>query len=82
MKEHACEQCVDLLADYLEGALDQRTAEELERHLGRCPPCVRFVGTYRATSRVCRQKLAVEMPQELSESLAAFLAARIPGFRL
>jgi len=36
-----------------------------------------FVDTYRKTSSVCRQKLAVEMPPELGASILSFLRARI-----
>ena len=44
-----CSECVDLLADYLDGALPRAEAERLEWHLAACPPCVAFVKTYKGT---------------------------------
>ncbi len=76
-----CKECVDLLGEYIEGSLPPDRAQALEEHLSLCPPCITFVRTYKATRRLCREKLAAEMPQELADSLAAFLGEHVPGFR-
>lgn len=75
-----CQDCVDLLADYLDGELPTDRASALEKHLSLCMPCITFVRTYKATSHVCRKKLAREMPDELVSTLQQFLSTQIPGF--
>jgi len=77
---HHCKDCVDLLGDYIEGTLPQERAKELEDHLSLCPPCITFVRTYRATRKICRHALEKDMPDELVNSLSAFLAKHVPGF--
>ena len=46
-----CRECVDLLLDYLEGALDSETQANLDDHFSACPPCVNFLETYRSSAR-------------------------------
>jgi anti-sigma factor RsiW len=80
---HRCSECVELLGDYLDGALPPEKAAALERHLSLCMPCITFVRTYKATSRVAREQLEgleAEMPEELMSSLRQFLDQAIPGF--
>jgi anti-sigma factor RsiW len=68
-----CQDCVDLLADYVEGALPEERRRELEEHLSYCPPCVTFVRTYKATSRICRKHLEETIPEEVGARLHEFL---------
>ena len=50
MTEHLpCIAVVELLTDYLEGALDPATVERVEAHLDICPPCVDFLEQLRST---------------------------------
>ena len=73
-----CQDCVALLADYLDGTLAEDQRRALEEHLSYCPPCITFVRTYKATSRVARRALAQEMPEEMGARLHAFLHDRLP----
>jgi hypothetical protein len=41
-----CDECVELLVDYISGELPPDRARALEIHLDLCPPCVSFVNTY------------------------------------
>ena len=75
-----CKDCVDLLGEYIEGTLPAEKAQALEEHLSMCPPCITFVRTYKATGRLCRATLAMEMPRELMSSLKSFLGQHVPGF--
>ena len=68
-----CQDCVNLLADYLEGSLAEEQKVAFEEHLSYCPPCITFVRTYKATSRVCRAALARNIPEEVSVRLHAYL---------
>ena len=44
-----CQECMDLLADYVDGTLPREQAELLEWHIDSCAPCVAFLNTYRGT---------------------------------
>lgn len=72
-----CQEQVALLADYLEGTLDPKTARALERHLDGCVSCLNFITTYKATSAMVREVTYEEMPEELKARLASFLIAKI-----
>ena len=72
-----CNDCVDLLADYLDGSLTVEQKEALEEHLSFCAPCVTFVRTYKATTRVAKKALAETMPEEVGARLHAFMTTRL-----
>ncbi len=74
-----CRECMDLLADYVDGALPKDQAELLEWHLEGCSPCVAFVNTYRGTVGAARRLRETTLPPELRQRLAAFLSR--PGVR-
>jgi anti-sigma factor RsiW len=40
----SCKELVELVTDYLEGALPADDAARFEGHLALCPPCVEYVG--------------------------------------
>jgi hypothetical protein len=43
-----CVEFVELVTDYLEGALDDRRRAALEHHMTYCGPCVTYLAQYRA----------------------------------
>lgn len=45
----ACQQAVELITDYLEGALSRRERRRLESHLKACPNCAAYLEQIRAT---------------------------------
>ena len=45
-----CRQVVELVTDYLEGALPGELRDAVERHLAVCPPCVVYVEQMRTTA--------------------------------
>jgi len=47
--ELACRQVVELVGDYLEGALSGRDRRRFERHLRGCPNCSEYLEQMRAT---------------------------------
>ena len=59
------ELILDFLADYLDAALNQDVAAELERHLAVCKPCVAYLNTYRKTRELVGQAGRIEMPEEM-----------------
>jgi anti-sigma factor RsiW len=72
-----CQDCVALLADYLDGSLSDEQKSSLEEHLSYCPPCITFVRTYKATTKVARKHLSQAMPEEMSARLHDFLHRKL-----
>ena len=77
MKDVRCKECVDLLLDYLEGALPKEMEEALNAHFMGCPPCLDFLDQYRASAKLGREAIATEMPKELADKLHEFLSREI-----
>ncbi|HEY7515449.1 MAG TPA: zf-HC2 domain-containing protein [Vicinamibacteria bacterium] len=71
-----CVDGVEMLMDYLEGALLPADREAIEAHVSSCPRCVAFVESYRQTPRILRAATAAALPEDLAESLRRFLASR------
>jgi anti-sigma factor RsiW len=46
----ACIELVEIVTDYLEGALPAADARRLERHLETCPGCTEYIDGMRALS--------------------------------
>ncbi len=68
-----CRDIVELLGEYLDGALDPATADALTAHLADCHECTAFLNTYRGTVRTTRQLQEEELPPALRERLLTFL---------
>ena len=68
-----CRQVVELVTDYLEGALPGDLHAAVERHLELCPPCVTYIEQMRATAASLRE-VPVESitPAARAELVAAF----------
>jgi anti-sigma factor RsiW len=47
----SCQELVELVTDYLEGALGARDLSAFERHLAGCDGCTEYVEQLRATVR-------------------------------
>jgi predicted anti-sigma-YlaC factor YlaD len=48
----SCRELVELVTDYLEGALESEQRERMEEHLHLCGPCRAYVDQIRTTSRL------------------------------
>jgi len=68
-----CDECVELLVDYIGGELPPERARALEIHLDLCPSCVCFVNTYRNTVNIARTLQPEDIPPELTQQLIEFL---------
>jgi predicted anti-sigma-YlaC factor YlaD len=51
-RDLACREVVELVTDYLEGALGERDRERFERHLGGCDGCTAYLDQMRLTLRL------------------------------
>ena len=45
----SCKDTERLLFDYVEGGLDPKIIEKLDKHFSDCPECIAFLETYRNT---------------------------------
>jgi anti-sigma factor RsiW len=69
MADLTCQELVELVTDYLEGALDEETVERFERHVAYCPGCTTYLEQMKETASVLG-----EIPVEtLSEEMQATL---------
>jgi len=67
----ACQEVVELVSDYLEGALSGRDRRRFERHLAGCPHCTEYLAqmreTIRLTGRLVPEDLSPQMREEFTE---------------
>ncbi len=66
-----CIEVVELLTDYLEGALDPETKQRVEAHLDLCPPCVVFLDQLRTTIDSLDDIPVETLPSETVDALEA-----------
>ena len=52
VEELSCQELVELVTDYLEGALDERHLRAFERHIAGCDGCTRYLEQLRVTIRL------------------------------
>jgi len=66
-----CKEVVELMTDYLEGALSREDAARFEEHIAGCDGCTAYLEQMRATRRLTG-RLAVEpVPDGLRDELVA-----------
>ena len=76
--EIVCNQLVELVTDYLEGALSSLTLSQVEEHLVMCQRCATYVEQMRATVDALgglSDKTSPEPPDSLLAALRANAAA-------
>jgi anti-sigma factor RsiW len=70
-REVVCEEVVELVTDYLEGALSRSERRRFERHLAGCPHCTEYLAQMRETIRLAGRlvplDLSPQMRQEFGE---------------
>jgi anti-sigma factor RsiW len=68
-RDLVCQQAVELVTDYLEGALSRRDRRRFESHLQACPNCSAYLEQIRVTieltGRVEPDELSSEAKQDL-----------------
>ncbi|HZX13734.1 MAG TPA: zf-HC2 domain-containing protein [Thermodesulfobacteriota bacterium] len=73
-----CKDVVENIIGYIEAELDDKTLDELERHLHECPECQAFVRTYKKMLELTgklreRTFVTPEIRQRLKELLKSKL---------
>ena len=77
--EVTCQQFVELVTDYFEGALQPRTMTHVEEHLVMCDWCVTYVEQMQATMASLRELGEPHSPEPPDSVLAALQAKRAAG---
>lgn len=65
----ACRELVEILTDFLEGALDERARTQVEQHLVLCSGCAEYLRQLRATIGATRRLAEEDLPEKVKESL-------------
>jgi len=69
----SCRELVELVTDYLEGALDRRSRSRFERHIAGCPHCTAYLEQMRETIRLTGSLHEDQLdPHARDEMLAVF----------
>lgn len=71
-----CRDLVELVTDYLEGALDAGLSARLEEHLAGCDACVDYVEQMRTTAGLSARLRDVDLPPVLRDTVLAAFRAR------
>ena len=74
-----CQECVDLLTDYLEGSLEVEVKRRLDEHLAGCAPCINFVRTFEKSQDLTNKlrEQQVNVPREVQERVKSFLKVEL-----
>jgi anti-sigma factor RsiW len=67
--ELTCQEFVELVTDYLEGALSHAEAQRFEAHLADCHPCVEYLAQMRETIRAVGQLREEHVPPAARDEL-------------
>lgn len=73
-QEIVCQQWVELVTDYLEGALPPKLRQAAERHLADCPHCREYLEQVRRTIAVAGGLRDEDVPDELVDALTKAFA--------
>ncbi len=66
-----CQMLVQLVTEYLEGALIDEEKVRFEAHLARCPPCGTYLVQIRRTIELCGSLPAETIPADAKRDLLA-----------
>ena len=64
-----CQELVELVTDYLEGALDEETADRFARHLSVCPGCEAYLNQMRETASLLGEIPVETLSDEMQTTL-------------
>ncbi len=67
--DFTCRDMVELMNDYLEGALSQADSSRFEAHLSICDPCARYLEQIRESVTLTGKLTEVSVPQPVRDDL-------------
>ena len=65
----ACRDLVEIVTDYLEGALPRRQRARVERHLAECSGCSAYLDQMRETIRLTGRLRDEDIPRPVRDAL-------------
>jgi anti-sigma factor RsiW len=65
----SCQELVELVTDYLEGALGEADVRRFERHIDGCDGCTEYLAQFRATIRVTGTLTLDDLTDEAESAL-------------
>jgi anti-sigma factor RsiW len=68
-EELSCQELVELVTDYLEGALPSELHERFERHIAHCSGCQTYLEQMRTTIRVTGELTVESLSPEAERTL-------------
>jgi anti-sigma factor RsiW len=77
--EVTCQQFVELITDYFEGALAQRALSQVEEHLVMCDWCVAYAEQMQSTIAALRELRQPASPEPPAAALAALRSKKEDG---
>jgi anti-sigma factor RsiW len=76
----SCRELVELVTDYLDGALSRDESARMDKHLEVCGPCVEYVEQVRATGHLATvATIELELRPDREVLLRAFREFKGPG---
>jgi anti-sigma factor RsiW len=80
LPEMPCQELVEVITDYLDGALSATDRARFEAHLGECDACRDYVDQFRQTIALAGRAAPEELSAETRDRLlAAFRDWRVRG---
>ena len=68
--ELVCQEMVELITDYLEGALSRSQRRRFDAHIAGCEHCAEYLEQMRATIRLTGRLSAEDLTPEMQEEFA------------
>ena len=67
-----CQELVELVTDYFDGALDEQARAAFDEHVSLCPGCDTYLAQMRAAVRIAHDTKALDERPEVAGLLEAF----------
>jgi anti-sigma factor RsiW len=74
MEDLSCQELVELVTDYFDGALSPSDRARFEAHVAGCPGCDRYLAQMRTTIALAGESRATEDRPDVTGLIAAFRA--------
>jgi anti-sigma factor RsiW len=68
-RDLVCQQAVELVTDYLEGALGGSARRRFEKHLTGCPLCTEYLAQIRETIRLAGRVIPEDLTPQMRDDL-------------
>ena len=66
-RDLVCQQAVELVTDYLDGALPRSARRRFEAHLAACPHCTEYLAQMRATIRLTGRLVPEDLTPQMRD---------------